>query len=227
MKLEVLRNGGYKDDSASAATTSDLLDDIGIWLNNRYKTLRKMNLWPELRLESYVTVPANTNEFDKPSDLKTIISIRNGTTTLWPVDSTQITLQNPGLWDYEGEPNQFVQQGENGIRLLGQYDTATRLDLFGKACVDELINAGDCPSIDVDDIIIAGATADLYSIARPIQSQAQYWNGVYSNLLGIGIAECRGQQADDSCLKPQNPWTAGVAYMGGDCDGTNYRVPTN
>ena len=226
MKTEVLRNGGYKDDSTTSTTTASLLDDIGIWLNNRYKELRKRNLWPELRRESSVQVPSGVNSFNKPSDLKTIISIRNGTTPLYPMDSTQVTLQTPSLWDNTGSPDFFVQQGETGIRLLGQYDSATTLDLFGKAYVPLLVNDNEKPDIDVDDIIIAGATCDLFTIARPIQTQAQYWDGVYEKLLQIGLGEARAQQADDQCMKPQWSWTSEISYGKPGLDGSTSKVPT-
>lgn len=222
-KLEVLRNLGIKDDDSTTVET--LLDDIGIWLNNRYKDIRKKNVWPELRAEANVIVPANTSEFSKPSSLKTIITIRNGTTVLHPVDPAQVNDMNPAAWTETGEPRGYIQRGENGIRLLGKYATATTLSLYGKSVVSELTNDNDIPDIDIDDVIIAGATADGFSIARPIETKLRYWTARFDQLLELALNEARQHQADEQCVRPRNAWTGEISYGPSLSDGSNFKVP--
>ena len=223
MKTEVLRNLGYEDDSSTGI--DDLLTDIGIWLNNRYREIWTLRTWAESFVEEDIIVPANTNEFSMPSSMQTVVSIRNGTTVLLPIDPSQINKVSASLWTNTGDAYRFYQKGTSGIRIFGQYTTATTMSLFGKKGFSELVNGTDSPCLICEDIIIAGATADGQRISERNMSKGDYYEQIYAKLLKIKVNESENQQAKEVAFRPVMPWTNVESPTGVFTDSSTSKVP--
>lgn len=220
MASRVLRNVQIPEDSSTAGVQA--LADAKQYLNERARDVWKRRLWREYLILGTCSVPAATRNIAlsdiAPSAGFTtsangysavffeIAAVREGSVPLMAEDMTAINAVRADLWTNTKTPVRFVNRGQSGIVLMGEYAEATTLSFMGKAAFADIAD-GETWCLNNENCLIAGATGDmLRDHDRDDQRAASRYQEYESEIAKlIDAAEVQG--ANQRRIVPAMPWT--------------------
>jgi hypothetical protein len=152
MASRVLRDVEIPEDSSTSGVQA--LADAKQYLNEAAQEVHGKRLWREYLILGTYAVPASTKRiglsdivvsdgfstsgYGYNAEFMEIAAIREGSDPILPEDAGAISLADPTAWTQTSSPVKFVNCGQNGIYLLGEYSTATTLSFMGKAKFQDL-----------------------------------------------------------------------------------------
>lgn len=220
MASRVLRNCQIPEDSTLSSVQA--LADAKQYLNERANDVYSRRVFPEYIILGTYTIPANTRRFNL-SDIVIdagfttsgrsynatffdIIAIREGVNPLLPEDPGAINSVQPDLWAATTAPVRFINRGQNGIFLLGQYPTATALSFFGKANFQDLTD-GETWLLENEACLQAGATGDMLRDFSKDDNRAMIRYQEFEGEIAKIIDNIESQSANKKRIIPFHPWT--------------------
>lgn len=220
MASRVLRNVQIPEDTSTAGVQA--LADAKQYLNERARDVWKRRLWREYLILGTFEVPAATRNIALASITPStgfttsangysaaffeIAGVREGDSPLIAEDSTAINAVSAELWTTTGSPVSFINRGQSGIVLLGEYDTATVLSFMGKAAFADLAD-GETWCLNNENCLIAGATGDMLRDHDRDDQRAAGRYAEYEAEIAKLIDAAEVQGANRRRLVPLMPWT--------------------
>lgn len=215
MSLKVLRNSRIPNDSSTASNNA--ITDIKQYLNHRARSVWSRRLFREYIILGTYTVPASdkavslssisiTSGFDTDGRARNaafyeIGAIREGDNPLLPEDIGAVNNVDAGAWSANTAPVYFINRGQSGIYLLGQYSSDTTLSFWGKAGFQDLAD-GETWILGDSDALIEGATADMYANWWKDQNQAAKYEQKFEDAIRLLVDAQETQAAAKRRITP-------------------------
>lgn len=223
IKEAILRNVQIEDNSSASSVQAKT--DAGQYANERARDVWSRRLWREYIILGTYSVPANTKRillsdivvdsgfsagsgFDDAFD--EVIAIREGSNPIMPQDPGAINALQADLWASTTAPVQFVNRGQSGLFLLGEYSTAKTLSFFGKAKFQDLTNA-ETWILGNEKCLIAGASGDFIRDHDRDDNRAKIRYDEYEAEIVKLIDAQEVQGANSKRIIPHSPWTKNLA----------------
>jgi hypothetical protein len=194
MSLKVLRNARIPNNGGTPSTNA--ITDIKQYINQRARSVWARRLFREYIILGTYAVPASTKSialssititsgFDtdgrgRDASFYEIGALRDGDNPILPEDIGAINNVDAGVWASNTSPVFFINRGQSGIYLLGEYSAATTLSFWGKAGFQDLTDA-ETWILGDSDALIDGATADMYANWWKDQGQAAKYENKFEN----------------------------------------------
>ncbi len=237
MVTRAMRDAQIPEDSSTAGVQAQT--DAGQYINECARDVWKRRLWEEYLILGTFTVPASTSRIalsdivvssgystsanGYKNTFHEIIAVREGSNPLMPEDAGAIQKLQADLWVATTSPVLFVNRGQNGITLLGQYSTATALGFFGKGDFQDL-TTGETWVLANENCLIAGAAAKLIEYHERNPGRAQLMYQAYEAEIAKMILQREEQGANIKRVVPLNPWTKDLSQ--GIYDTTHIGIQT-
>lgn len=223
MALKVLRNARINNDSTVAATNA--LADIKQWINQRAKSVHARRLFREYIILGTCVVPSATKAIalsditvlsgfttdgnGRDSSFCEIGAVREGSNPLLPEDIGAINNVDAGSWASNTSPLYFINRGQLGIYLLGEYAAATTLSFWGKAAFQDLTDS-ETWILGDSDALIDGATADVFTFHWEDEGIAAKYEAKFENAIRLLVDAQEVQSASKRRVVPTMP--IGLSY---------------
>jgi hypothetical protein len=213
--LKVLRNSRIPNDSSTSSTNA--ITDIKQYINQRARSVWSRRLFREYIILGTYAVPASTKTvalsdisitsgFDTDGRARNagfyeIGAMREGDNPLLPEDIGAVNNVDAGAWSANTAPVYFINRGQSGIYLLGQYTAETTLSFWGKAGFQDLTN-DETWILGDSDALIEGATADMYANWWKDQNQAAKYEQKFEDAIRLLVDAQETQAAAKRRITP-------------------------
>lgn len=216
--LKVLTKARIPNDSTTTSTQA--ITDIKAYMNQRAKNIWARRIFREYLILGTYEVPAstklitlasitpetgwNTSGQGRTGTFAEVAAIREGSNPLLPEDIGAVNAVDAGAWSSSSSPIYFINRGQSGILLLGQYTAATTLSFWGKASFQDLTD-NETWILGDSDALIEGATADMYTYWWSDPTEAAKQEAKFENAVRLLVDAQEVQAAQKRRIIPTMP----------------------